>query len=168
MFPCCRKRSSIMTLVRTRSSSATLVLTWRVSSSSTAFLTEHGLSRGDNASVSAGKTDCDEVVAASPTSAPPGKVCLPPDVPEDMTLQPSRDEYRMGDSVGLNCNQSGLFPQPLSFFTCGPSLTWDPPLPADLRCSNGTAAAPTLVFGESVSVDQQQPSVFCCRRTLRP
>lgn len=74
-----------------------------------------------------------------------GKICLPLDIPDDMTLQPSKDEYRLGDLLGLNCNQMGLIPQPVGSFKCGPSLTWEPPLPADLRCSDGTAAAPTRV-----------------------
>lgn len=79
--------------------------------------------------------------------APPGKICLPPDLPEDMTLQSSKDEYRLGEVVGLTCKQAGLLPQPLGSFTCGPSLTWEPPLPADLRCSEGTAAAPHCCWG---------------------
>lgn len=55
-----------------------------------------------------------------------------------MTLFPNKDEYRIGESVGLNCNEAGLMPQPQSFFKCSNSLTWEPPLPADLRCTNGT------------------------------
>uniref|UniRef100_A0A674NEW6 Complement component 6, duplicate 1 n=2 Tax=Takifugu rubripes TaxID=31033 RepID=A0A674NEW6_TAKRU len=64
------------------------------------------------------------------------KVCLPPAVPDDMILYPNKDEYRVGDLVGLNCKQQGLFPQPHSSFTCGNSLTWEPPLPPDLRCTD--------------------------------
>lgn len=115
-------------------------------------------------------TDCDELLAVSPSSAPPppGRVCLPPDLPEDMRLQPSRDEYRPGDVVGLDCVQRGLFPQPVSSFTCGPGLTWEPPPPADLRCSDGTAAPPPLLSGD-VSVDQRcGPSVSCCRGAVCP
>lgn len=65
-------------------------------------------------------------------------MCLPPEIPDDMTLLPKKDEYRVGDSVGLNCNQVGLFPLPRGSYTCGNSLIWEPPLPANLRCTDGT------------------------------
>lgn len=67
-----------------------------------------------------------------------GKVCLPPELPESMTPYPSKDEYRVGQSMGINCKEAGLFPLPRGTYTCGESLTWEPPLPADLRCSDGT------------------------------
>lgn len=44
----------------------------------------------------------------------------------------------MGQSVGINCEEAGLFPLPRGIYRCGESLTWEPPLPADLRCSDGT------------------------------
>lgn len=72
-------------------------------------------------------------------------------VPDDMTLYPNKDEYRVGDLVGLNCNQQGLFPQPHSSFTCGNSLTWEPPFPPDLRCTNGTVDCAALLFDENIS-----------------
>lgn len=55
-----------------------------------------------------------------------------------MSLFPDKDEYRVGESVGLNCNEAGLMPLPQSVYRCGDGLTWEPPLVADLRCSNGT------------------------------
>uniref|UniRef100_A0A3Q3WFD4 Uncharacterized protein n=1 Tax=Mola mola TaxID=94237 RepID=A0A3Q3WFD4_MOLML len=65
------------------------------------------------------------------------KVCLPPEIPDGMTLFPNKDEYRVGESVGLKCNQVGLFPLPEGFYKCGDGLTWEPPLPANLRCTDG-------------------------------
>lgn len=79
--------------------------------------------------------------AKAPTccsSGVPGKVCLPPDLPDGMTVHPMRDEYRVGQSVGFSCDGAGLVPVPSSRHTCGQSLTWEPPLPEDLRCSDGT------------------------------
>lgn len=61
--------------------------------------------------------------------------CLPPDVPDGMTLFPDKDEYKVGESVGLNCVEVDLIPQPRGLYRCSSSLTWEPPLPADLRCS---------------------------------
>lgn len=69
-----------------------------------------------------------------------GKICLPPEIPDGMTLFPNKEEYRVGDSVGMNCNEAGLSPLPRGFYRCGNSLTWEPPLPADLRCTDGTVA----------------------------
>ncbi|KAM7369336.1 hypothetical protein PAMP_013611 [Pampus punctatissimus] len=64
------------------------------------------------------------------------KLCLPPEIPDGMTLFPNKEEYRVGDSVGLNCDELGLLPLPRGFYRCGSSLTWEPQLPADLRCTN--------------------------------
>ncbi|XP_074546866.1 complement component C6 [Halichoeres trimaculatus] len=62
------------------------------------------------------------------------KRCLPPEIPEFMMLFPTKDEYTVGESVGLNCNESGLIPVPSDFYKCSSSLTWEPSPPADLRC----------------------------------
>ncbi|XP_027134418.1 complement component C6 [Larimichthys crocea] len=64
------------------------------------------------------------------------KICLPPEIPDGMTLSPVKDEYRVGESLGLNCIEPGLMPLPRGLYTCGNSLTWEPPLPADLRCTD--------------------------------
>lgn len=71
-------------------------------------------------------------------SVPLGNLCLPPEIPDGMTLFPYKNEYKVGESVGVNCNQVGLFLLPQGFYKCGNSLTWEPPLPADLRCTSGT------------------------------
>lgn len=65
-------------------------------------------------------------------------MCLPPELPEGMTVHPMKDEYRVGQAVGVSCNQPDLFPVPAGRYTCGESLSWEPPLPKDLRCSDGT------------------------------
>uniref|UniRef100_A0A671WT38 Complement component 6, duplicate 2 n=1 Tax=Sparus aurata TaxID=8175 RepID=A0A671WT38_SPAAU len=63
-------------------------------------------------------------------------VCLPPDIPDSMTLHPNKDEYRVEESVGLNCKEPGKVPKPQGSYKCGRSLTWEPPLPADLHCTD--------------------------------
>ncbi|XP_026195643.1 complement component C6 [Anabas testudineus] len=62
------------------------------------------------------------------------KICLPPDIPDGMTLLPDKDEYRVEESVSLSCNKIGQVPQPQSSFKCSSSLTWEPSIPADLHC----------------------------------
>ncbi|XP_026154152.1 complement component C6 [Mastacembelus armatus] len=64
------------------------------------------------------------------------KLCIAPEIPDGMTLFPNKNSYRVGESVGLNCNEMGLLPLPNSIFKCSSRLTWEPPLPADLRCAN--------------------------------
>ncbi|KAG7476296.1 hypothetical protein MATL_G00081340 [Megalops atlanticus] len=64
------------------------------------------------------------------------KVCARPDLPADMTLQPRKDEYKIGDGIVLNCAAAGTVPSAPRFYTCGRSLTWDPPLPSDIHCEN--------------------------------
>uniref|UniRef100_A0A674AXB7 Complement component 6, duplicate 2 n=1 Tax=Salmo trutta TaxID=8032 RepID=A0A674AXB7_SALTR len=62
------------------------------------------------------------------------KVCSPPAVPEGMTLYPSKKEYNVDHSVGLECTERGMVPSEQGFYTCAKSLTWEPPLPKDLHC----------------------------------
>lgn len=64
------------------------------------------------------------------------KICLPPDIPDGMTLFPNKEEYKVDESVGLNCDESGLSPLPRGVYKCSDSLTWEPPIPANLRCTN--------------------------------
>lgn len=73
-----------------------------------------------------------------------GNVCLPPDIHDSMTLHPNKDEYRVEESVGLNCKEPGKVPKPQGSYKCGRSLTWEPPLPADLHCTDGKVAYPVL------------------------
>uniref|UniRef100_A0A8C7LLS4 Complement component 6, duplicate 2 n=1 Tax=Oncorhynchus kisutch TaxID=8019 RepID=A0A8C7LLS4_ONCKI len=61
-------------------------------------------------------------------------VCSPPAVPEGMTLYPSKKEYKVDHSVGLECTERGMVPSEQGFYTCAKSLTWEPPLPKDLHC----------------------------------
>lgn len=67
-----------------------------------------------------------------------GKLCLPPEIPEGMTFSPNKEQYKVGELIILNCDDSTLSPKPRAVFKCSPTFTWEPPIPADLRCSNGT------------------------------
>uniref|UniRef100_A0AAQ4PMH9 Complement component 6, duplicate 2 n=1 Tax=Gasterosteus aculeatus aculeatus TaxID=481459 RepID=A0AAQ4PMH9_GASAC len=64
------------------------------------------------------------------------KLCLPFEIPEGMMLYPNKDQFKVGEHVGLNCNETNLFPVPSGLYRCKEDLTWDPPLPADLRCTD--------------------------------
>ncbi|KAK7895739.1 hypothetical protein WMY93_021064 [Mugilogobius chulae] len=63
------------------------------------------------------------------------KSCLPPDLPEGVLLFPDKQQYHEGESVGFNCESPGLSPLPRTYHRCTPSLSWDPPVPQDLRCT---------------------------------
>uniref|UniRef100_A0A096MB53 Complement C6 n=1 Tax=Poecilia formosa TaxID=48698 RepID=A0A096MB53_POEFO len=65
------------------------------------------------------------------------RLCVAPEVPENMELYPPKATYRVGESVGFNCNETGLMPMPRGIYRCSRKLTWEPPLPADLRCTDG-------------------------------
>uniref|UniRef100_A0A3B5LDT8 Complement component 6, duplicate 1 n=1 Tax=Xiphophorus couchianus TaxID=32473 RepID=A0A3B5LDT8_9TELE len=54
--------------------------------------------------------------------------CVAPEAPENMVLYPSRETYRVGQSVGFNCNETGLMPMPRGLYRCSSKLTWEPPL----------------------------------------
>lgn len=87
------------------------------------------------------------------------RLCLPPEIPDGMTLFPTKDEYRVEESVGLNCNEPGLLPVPSGFYRCSSSLTWEPPLPADLRCTN---EEPFVPDGQCGPGERQQNSQCVC------
>ncbi|XP_053195648.1 complement component C6 [Scomber japonicus] len=84
------------------------------------------------------------------------KICLPPEIPDGMTLFPNKEEYTVGDSVGMNCNEAGLSPLPRGFYRCGNSLTWEPPLPADLRCTDEEPFVPEVQCGPGQKLENSR------------
>lgn len=134
-------------MARTRSFSASSGSIWKATSSSTVCQVECGVSPKESVFVSLlprwlfvnMSVPWNHLMLLSVNSSGvPGKVCLPPDLPEGMTVHPLKDEYRVGQSVGLSCAGDGLFPVPSGRHTCGTSLTWEPPFSEELRCSDGT------------------------------
>ncbi|XP_058473381.1 complement component C6 isoform X2 [Solea solea] len=93
-------------------------------------------------------------------SSPQGKcmrnLCLPPEIPEGMTLFPDKDQYSVGESVGLNCDQVGLFPVPQTFYKCSVSLSWEPPVAADLRCTDELPFVPDAQCGPGQKLQDSQ------------
>ncbi|XP_033502624.2 complement component C6 isoform X2 [Epinephelus lanceolatus] len=90
------------------------------------------------------------------------KVCLPPEIPDGMTLFPNKEEYKVGDSVGLNCEEAGLRLLPSGLYKCGDSLTWEPPLPADLRCTDEEPFVPDSQCGPGEKL--QDSKCVCIQR----
>ncbi|KAF3848775.1 hypothetical protein F7725_015272 [Dissostichus mawsoni] len=90
------------------------------------------------------------------------KLCLPPEIPEGMTLFPTKEQYRVGESVGLNCDESSLRPMPSGFYKCSDGLTWEPPLPADLRCSDEEPFVPESRCGPGEKL--QDSKCVCIQR----
>lgn len=90
------------------------------------------------------------------------KLCLPPEIPDGMTLYPNKDQYKVGESVGLNCDETRLLPQPPGFYKCSDSLTWEPPLPADLRCTDEEPFVPEVRCGPGEKL--QDSKCVCIQR----
>lgn len=88
------------------------------------------------------------------------RMCFPPDVPEDMVLFPNKELYTVGEPVGLNCLSPGLSPLPRGFYRCSPSLSWEPALPSDLRCTNESPLVPESRCGPG---QRLQDSECVCR-----
>lgn len=84
------------------------------------------------------------------------RTCFPPDAPEDMVLFPDKQQYRVGESVGFNCLMAGLSPLPLGFYRCSPSLSWEPPLPKDLRCTDESTFVPESRCGPGQMLQDSQ------------
>nr|XP_061836788.1 complement component C6-like [Nerophis lumbriciformis] len=87
------------------------------------------------------------------------KICLPPNIPDSMTLSPTKEEYKVGDIVGFNCVEASLFPLPRGLHRCGNSLTWEPPLPAALHCTDEEPFQPDSQCGPG---EQRQGSQCAC------
>lgn len=88
------------------------------------------------------------------------QTCFPPDVPDEMVLFPDKQQYRVGESVGFNCLTPGLSPLPRGFYRCSPSLSWEPALPKDLRCSDESPFVPESRCGPG---QRLQGSECVCR-----
>nr|XP_057920643.1 complement component C6 isoform X1 [Doryrhamphus excisus] len=87
------------------------------------------------------------------------KICLPPNIPDGMMLSPNKEEYKVGDSVGWNCVEAGLFPLPPGLYRCSTSLTWEPPLPAGLHCTDEEPFEPDSQCGPG---EKRQGSQCTC------
>ncbi|KAG9354028.1 hypothetical protein JZ751_012152 [Albula glossodonta] len=72
------------------------------------------------------------------------KVCVRPTVPDDITLQPQKEEYKIGDGMVMNCLGDGMTPSGPRFYTCEESLTWNPPVPSDIHCENDQPFIPDV------------------------
>ncbi|KAJ8286752.1 hypothetical protein GJAV_G00042870 [Gymnothorax javanicus] len=64
------------------------------------------------------------------------RVCTKPPVPDDITLQPVKEEYKIGDGLMLTCAGVGMVPSGPRYYSCGRSLTWEPPLQKDIHCES--------------------------------
>uniref|UniRef100_A0A8C5FIW5 Complement component 6, duplicate 1 n=1 Tax=Gadus morhua TaxID=8049 RepID=A0A8C5FIW5_GADMO len=65
-------------------------------------------------------------------------VCAAPsNIPEELELYPNKKEFRVGESVGLNCKNVNQAPAPLGWSRCTVGLLWVPAVPADLHCVDG-------------------------------
>ncbi|XP_073790443.1 complement component C6 isoform X1 [Danio rerio] len=62
------------------------------------------------------------------------KVCSKPSVPDGMTINPDRMEYKVGSDIMLVCLESGTSPSGRLSYSCGKSLIWEPSIPKDIYC----------------------------------
>lgn len=60
--------------------------------------------------------------------------CSKPTVPDGMTINPDRMEYKVGSDIMLVCLESGTSPSGRTTYSCGKSLVWEPSIPKDLYC----------------------------------
>ena len=75
-------------------------------------------------------------------------VCAAPsNIPEELELYPDKKEYRVGESVGLNCKAAGQVPAPVRWSRCSVGLLWVPAVPADLHCVDGNGPGSTGAGG---------------------
>ncbi|XP_054468408.1 complement component C6 [Anoplopoma fimbria] len=84
------------------------------------------------------------------------KLCLPLEIPDDMMLYPKKDNYRVGESVGMNCNVTNMLPRPPGIYRCSESLTWEPPLPADLHCTDVEPFVPESQCGPGAKLQDSK------------
>ncbi|XP_053505413.1 complement component C6 [Ictalurus furcatus] len=75
------------------------------------------------------------------------RVCSRPEVPNDMNISPSREEYNIGSSFFLRCSGSTMSPSGPRYYTCTNSLTWDPSIPDDIQCINDEPFIPDSSCG---------------------
>ncbi|KAJ8402007.1 hypothetical protein AAFF_G00372420 [Aldrovandia affinis] len=64
------------------------------------------------------------------------KVCVRPALPDDVTAQPQKEEYKVGHGMVLRCTGAGMVLSGPRFYTCGERLTWEPALPSEMHCED--------------------------------
>ncbi|XP_072309417.1 complement component C6-like [Eucyclogobius newberryi] len=88
------------------------------------------------------------------------KTCVAPELPEGLLPFPDKQQYGVGESMGFNCLSPGLSPLPRTYHKCGPSLSWEPAVPQDLRC---TDEAPYIPEGRCGVGQKLQGDQCVCR-----
>lgn len=73
-----------------------------------------------------------------------GNICLPPELQAGISMSPVKEEYSVGDTLRLNCDGVGQWLTPHNTFTCSDTLTWEPALLTDVRCTRGKTLFPCL------------------------
>uniref|UniRef100_A0A4W4EUG3 Complement component 6 n=1 Tax=Electrophorus electricus TaxID=8005 RepID=A0A4W4EUG3_ELEEL len=63
-------------------------------------------------------------------------MCSRPAVSNDMNINPSKEEYRVGSHIMLSCSSSDMSLSGPRFYTCTTTLTWAPPIPSNIQCLN--------------------------------
>ncbi|XP_038136581.1 complement component C6 isoform X1 [Cyprinodon tularosa] len=96
---------------------------------------------------------------SEPTGRCIRRLCVAPEVPENMELFPSMASFRVGERIGFNCKEKGLMPMPRGLYRCSSKMTWEPPLPEDLRCTDEEPFAPDVRCGPG---QRQQGSQCVC------
>ncbi|KAJ3580642.1 hypothetical protein NHX12_034300 [Muraenolepis orangiensis] len=61
---------------------------------------------------------------------------------KELQLYPDKKEYRVEESVGLNCLARGMVPAPRGAYRCTYALTWEPPIPSNLHCVDAKPYVP--------------------------
>ncbi|XP_063066077.1 complement component C6 [Engraulis encrasicolus] len=81
------------------------------------------------------------------------KVCVKPSLPAEISMSPTKDEYRVGESFGVSCAARGQSPSGSRYYTCTASLTWDPQLPLDISCQEDNPFVPDSSCGRGEKRD---------------
>ncbi|KPP68550.1 complement component C6-like [Scleropages formosus] len=97
------------------------------------------------------------------------RVCPSLALPEGLTAQPEKAEYRVGDTVILSCESTDMVLSGRRYYTCGIDQSWEPALTSDLHCKTGNTLILYCTADQLLSLAQNDMSLICalCGRPYR-
>uniref|UniRef100_A0A8C9U3T6 Complement component 6, duplicate 1 n=1 Tax=Scleropages formosus TaxID=113540 RepID=A0A8C9U3T6_SCLFO len=95
------------------------------------------------------------------------RVCPSLALPEGLTAQPEKAEYRVGDTVILSCESTDMVLSGRRYYTCGIDQSWEPALTSDLHCKTENPFVPDSSCGRGQRRDGAQ-CVCMAREECQP
>ncbi|XP_076836916.1 complement component C6-like [Brachyhypopomus gauderio] len=76
------------------------------------------------------------------------RTCPRPAVPNDININPSKEEYQLNSRITLSCSRTDMSLSGPRFYVCTTSLTWEPSVPPSIQCNDDNPFVPDSKCGK--------------------